>query len=128
MAFRAVGLKRTSCNNGSKWDLELHGAILLEAPLEVLKERIQGRVECPDCRWSGGEPELKSGACPECGGKAESRQDDSMENFLSRHEAYLQSALPVAEDRCQGLLCTCDATRPRDEVTAQLVSALDALQ
>ena len=113
----------------SKWDIELHGAILLEAPLDILKGRIQDRVECPDCRWSGGEPELVKALCPECGGKAESRQDDSMENFLSRHEAYTKSALPLVEDyRLQGVLCACDATQPRDEVTTQLVSALDDLQ
>ena len=108
--------------------LQLDAAILLEAPLEVLQDRIQGRVECPDCRWSGGEPELKDGACPTCGGAAESREDDTLENFLSRHRAYMASALPLADTyRQRGALFACDATRPRDEVTAHLLAELGAL-
>ena len=110
-------------------DLKIDSAILLEAPLELLKERIQGRVECPDCRWSGGVGELKDGRCPECGGPAEGRDDDTLENFLSRHEAYVRSALPVAEVyRQRGLLCACDATGSRDEVASQLLSKLSAVQ
>ena len=112
----------------SERELKLDAAILLEAPLEQLKGRIQGRVECPDCRWSGGVAELKDGACPECGGQAEAREDDTMDNFLSRHEAYIQSALPLADAyRTEGVLCACDATGPRDEVTTQLLAALRSL-
>ena len=51
-----------------------------------------------------------------------------MENFLSRHEAYVRSALPLAECyRQRSLLCTCDASGPRDEVTEKLLAALSAL-
>lgn len=107
---------------------KLDAAILLEAPLDVLKGRIQDRVECPDCRWSGGTEELSAGKCPECGAASESREDDTMENFLSRHEAYVRSALPLAECyRQRSLLCTCDASGPRDEVTEKLLAALSAL-
>ena len=104
---------------------QLDAAILLKAPLEVLQERIQGRVECPDCRWSGGVPELKGGMCPQCGGETEAREDDTLDNFLSRHKAYVDSALPLAETyRQRGVLLTCDATQPRDEVTTQVFAAL----
>ncbi len=109
--------------------LNLDAAVFLDAPLELLQERIKDRVECPDCRWSGGIAELQEGACPECGGPAEARDDDSMDNFLSRHQAYQDSALPLVEGyRRAGLLCACDATGPRDEVTAQLLSSLTAVQ
>ena len=120
---------RTQADFLEQWlaerELGLCAALLLEAPLELLKDRIQGRVECPDCRWSGGEAELKADACPECGGEAEGREDDTLDNFLSRHEAYVSSALPLAEGyRAQGVLCACDATGPRDEVTTQVLAAL----
>ena len=109
-------------------DLRLNAAILLEAPLEVIKQRIEGRVECPNCRWSGGINELKDNVCPCCGGPAETREDDILENFLNRHHAYLNSAMPlVSIYRKKGLLYACDATGARDGVTTQLLSALSAV-
>ena len=104
---------------------QLDAAICLEAPVERLEQRIAGRVECPSCRWSGGVGELRGAACPECGENAESREDDSLENFLSRHQAFLDSASPLVERyRQRGVLCACDATGPRDEVTDQLLAQL----
>lgn len=64
-------------------------------------------------------------ACPECGSAVAAREDDDPENFISRHQAYLASALPLVEHyRKRGLLCSCDATRSRDEVTADLLCRL----
>lgn len=103
----------------------LDAAIALEAPFEVLKERIHGRVECPECRWSGGKAELNHDLCPACAAKVEARADDTDENFLSRYNAYVQSAMPlVGYYRERGMLCACDATRCRDEVTADLLRRL----
>lgn len=103
----------------------LTAAIALQAPLALLKTRIGHRVECPACRWSGGLRELVDRACPECGSEVAARDDDDPENFISRHQAYLASALPLVEHyRQQGLLCSCDATRSRDEVTAELLGRL----
>ncbi len=107
---------------------KLDAAVFLKAPIEILKDRIEGRVECPGCRWSGGRAELTGGACPECGEMAETRGDDTLENFLSRHQAYENYAKPLVESYLQaGILCACDATRPRDEVTGQLLAALKSL-
>lgn len=100
----------------------LTAAIAFEAPFEVLKTRIWQRVECPDCRWSGGAQEAHANACPECGAVVEVRADDDLDNFTSRYEAYCQSALPLVDAyRQKKLLCSCDATRSRDEVTAELM-------
>jgi len=103
-------------------DRPLTAAIAFEAPFELLMTRIQQRVECPVCRWSGGAQEARSHACPECGAVVEVRADDDLENFTSRHEAYGHSALPLVDAyRQKKLLYPCDATRSRDEVTADLL-------
>ncbi len=107
----------------------LSAVVSLEAPFERLSERIHGRVECPGCRWSGGLGELAAaGLCPQCGGPVEPREDDSEANVTSRHRAFVHSAQPlVAHYRERGLLCSCDATLPRDEVTSQLMRQLSCL-
>lgn len=102
------------------------GAIYLEAPHEVLRARIFGRVECPACRWTGGAGETGiGGICPDCAVLTEVRADDSEENFESRYRAFVASALPLVEDyRQRGLLYSCDATLSRDEVTSSLTQQL----
>lgn len=103
-------------------DRPLTAAIAFEAPFDVLKTRISQRVECPDCRWSGGAQEARAHECPECGAVVNVRADDDLENFSSRYQAYCQSALPlVGAYRQKKLLYSCDATRSRDEVTAELM-------
>lgn len=106
----------------------LSGALALEAPCEVLEQRIAARVECPACRWSGGAEETDDHCCPECGQRTESREDDTLENFRSRHRAYFTSAKPLIESyRARGELCACEATGSRDEVTSKLLHQLKNL-
>jgi len=108
--------------------LPLSAVLSLEAPREVLEQRISGRMECPACRWSGGCGELRDGSCPGCGEKAEARQDDTIDNFRNRHQAYLSSALPLIEAYRGGTpLCACDAGGSRDEVTCSLLHQLAAV-
>ena len=107
-------------------DRKLDAAVLLEAPLAELLQRIQNRVECPQCRWSGQQRELAAGdLCPACAHPAERRADDSEANFRSRYAEFTTVALPVADYyRGAGILVACDATAPRDEVTARLLSLI----
>ncbi|MFT3989995.1 MAG: nucleoside monophosphate kinase [Luteolibacter sp.] len=109
--------------------LERHGqkldaAIVLEVPFEVLLARMQGRVECPSCRWTGQVSQLANGTdCPQCGTKAERRSDDEEENFRRRYAEYQNLTLPVIDFyRNQGNLLVCDANAPQDEVSRSLVN------
>ncbi len=106
--------------------LRMDSAISLEVPFEELLDRIQSRVECPECRWSGQRPQLKGGdKCPECGAAAGRRADDSERNFLSRHAEFVSLTQPVIERyRLLGVLSACDATPPQDEVAAKLLTLL----
>jgi adenylate kinase len=88
-----------------------------------LLRRVQGRVECPECRWTGQSGQLvDDGRCPVCGEPAGRRPDDDEANFRARHAAYETLALPVVgyyESR--GIVSRCDATAAPDEVAARLL-------
>lgn len=100
--------------------------ISLEAPFPELLARIQDRVECPDCRWTGQQAQLSHDSeCPVCKGPAGPRADDNEENFRSRHSEFMTLTQPVIEHyRGLNLLSPCDATAPLDEVTDWLLEVL----
>jgi len=108
----------------------LDGVIELQVPKQELVRRIERRVECPECRWSGQRGELNgAGRCPECGGLAGPRADDTLDNFLSRHEQFVRHTMPIieryaADDR----LFSCDATAPVDAVAERLLAISERLK
>ena len=106
----------------SSHDEGIEAAISLEVPKQELVARIQDRVECLECRWTGPRRALNgAGRCPECGGIANSRADDTLENFLSRYAEFETHTVPVIERyREAGRLAACDATAPVDEVSERL--------
>lgn len=107
-------------------DLALEAALLLEVPHDELISRIRNRVECPACRWTGQVDQLQAGdLCPVCSSPAAPRPDDSAENFAKRHQEFERLTKPVsARYQERGLLKTCDATAPQDEVAAKLLQLL----
>lgn len=109
--------------------LRIDAAISLEVPLPDLIARIEDRVECPECRWSGQRRQLKvAGNCPDCDAPAGRRADDCERNFLSRHAEFVNLTQPVIERyRHMGVLSACDATPAQDEVAAQLLTLLPVL-
>lgn len=103
--------------------------IVLEVPKRELMARIQSRVECPDCRWSGQQSDLvDQGRCPKCGGEAGPRKDDSMENFLARFDEFSLHTQPVIERYAlvDGF-SRCDATAPVDMVAAALLKTVQKI-
>lgn len=105
--------------------LALDAAILLEVADAVLLRRIRGRVECPECRWSGRMSELTADRCPECGGVAVPRADDTESNFRSRLAEYQRVTLPAVEYYTSGgLLHRCDATDSPEKVTGRLLELI----
>lgn len=103
--------------------MTLNAAVSLEVPFDVLLGRIGGRVECPDCRWSGqAEQTRKDHGCPVCGHSVSARPDDSVENFTERHAEFERLTRPVIDYyKERGLLFRCNATKPQDDVAANLL-------
>lgn len=75
-------------------------AVLLHAPLEVVVERVSGRLYCPVCgkvyheRWK---PPARRGYCDVCGTQLVRREDDSEEIVRHRYEEYMKTISPVVE-------------------------------
>lgn len=108
--------------------LKLDAAISLEAPFDELISRIRDRVECPECRWSGQIRQTGGDRrCPLCSSPVVPRPDDSEENFTKRYQEFLRLTRPVIDYyRDRNLLSPCDATAPRDEVSAKLLDRFNA--
>lgn len=107
----------------------LTAAVSLEVPYQELLTRIQERVECPECRWSGQRPQLLPGnLCPACQSPAGPRADDSEENFRSRHAEFVSQTQPVIDHYRQlDKLRASDATAPQDQVAAGILSHFSPL-
>jgi adenylate kinase len=104
--------------------LALTAAIALDVPLDELLRRIQERVECPACRWSGQVSQTTANQCPECGSVVSKRDDDEEENFLRRHQAYSTYTVPlIGYYDARNVLRHVDATASVDDV-ANLVTGL----
>ena len=108
----------------------LDAAIVLEVPLETLLVRLSNRLECPECRWSGRLEDLNgAGRCPECGGVAAPRADDTPSNFRSRLAEYEENTLPVVLRYEQaGVLHRFDATPAPDVVASRLLDLVQSLK
>ncbi|GAA5482377.1 adenylate kinase [Haloferula sargassicola] len=103
-------------------------AVALEVPQSELLGRIERRVECPQCRWSGQKSETDGGHCPKCGAVAGPRADDGRENFLRRFDEFALHALPVIERYARReKLIRCDATDDIGTVADRLARYIDSL-
>lgn len=100
----------------------LDRVVALDVPLDELLRRIHGRVECPECRWSGQTSQTGPGnTCPVCQSVVSRRDDDDEENFRSRYDAYMRHAFPlVPYYESRGLLAHQDATAAADDVALSI--------
>lgn len=107
----------------SERGVSIDRAVSLEVPFDELVARIQNRVECPECRWSGqGSQSVKQGRCPVCDTVLIPRPDDNEENFTNRYQEFVRLTLPVVMHYARlRRLTTVDATAPQDMVAARLL-------
>jgi adenylate kinase len=101
-------------------------AISLEVPFDELISRIQSRVECPQCRWSGQKSQaLPQQRCPSCKTLLVSRPDDNEVNFTNRYQEFVRLTHPLVGYYGQtGRLLAVDATGPQDDVAVNLLHLL----
>lgn len=106
----------------------IDAAVLFEAPVEVIIERVSGRLVCPKCgaiyhvKWR---PPKKPGICDVCGSQLVRREDDRPEVVRRRYEIYKQTFEPIIDYyRRKGILIEINAAREAEEVVADLERAL----
>jgi adenylate kinase len=88
---------------------------LFEAPLEVVVERVSGRLLCPKCgaiynvSWK---PPRRPGICDICGTQLIRRRDDEPKLVRERYQLYRQTLTPVIDYyRRKGILVEVNAAR-----------------
>ena len=101
---------------------------LFEAPLEVIVERVSGRLICPKCgaiyniSWR---PPRRPGICDVCGTPLIRRRDDEPELVRERYQLYRQTLTPVVEYyRRKGILVEINAARDASLVVSDIEHVL----
>ena len=142
-------LSRPDCRNGALLDgfprtpaqadalekmlKEFNGKVdvvpYIAVPSEVLVERLGGRWTC---RLNGHvfhekfNPPVKAGVCDFDGSELYQRDDDKPETVERRIKVYFEQTSPLIEYyRNQHLLAEIDGTMPIEEVTKQMLAAIE---
>lgn len=108
--------------------LPLPVIIFLNLDEQVALERLTHRRICSQCH---ARYQLKPGQpleqCPRCGGELVIRHDDNSEAIRQRLQWYHDDTLPVVEFfRTHGTVIDIDASPSVDEVTAEIVTKVEA--
>jgi adenylate kinase len=107
--------------------LEITAALLVDAPDDVIVERIGGRRQCPNGHVYHVvfEPPKREGICDRDGLPLSRREDDAPETVRERLRVYHELTEPVVDyyER-RGVLLRADGTRQPTEVTRELLGAL----
>lgn len=102
----------------------------LEANTEEVLRRLSARRVCANCGATYNlvtNPPKVPGRCDVCGGPLYQRDDDTEEAIRRRLEIYESETAPVIAWYAErGFLTRVDATGTPDEVTARVVSAVEA--
>lgn len=113
---------------GKKLDI----AINIEAPFDVLLERLVARRMCRVCGTSYHlefKPPKVDGVCDKDGGELYQRSDDNEEAATVRLETYTKETAPLIEFyREQGILANVDGIKAVDEVYTTIKSYLEEVK
>ncbi len=109
-----------------KYAIPLEFAVLMEAGLPVILQRLTGRRVCRNCGalyHIKNMPPHQEGICDRCGGELYQRPDDTEATITKRLEVYQEKTAPIIDYyRKQGKLKTIDA----EQETAALMKDLEA--
>ena len=104
----------------------------LDAPRNVLVERLTGRRTCRKCGANYhvvNIPPKKTGICDVCGGELYQRPDDREETILNRLEVYSRETEGlIALYERQGLMVRVDYAQPADKLASDIARALQSRQ
>jgi len=99
--------------------------LYLNAPKEVLVDRISGRRICSGCKTAFRVSEVPDGVCPGCGEELIIRKDDQAATAQKRIEVYNEQTAPLVDYyKNKGILTEFDAAHDIDTVQADIDKAL----
>lgn len=108
----------------------LDAVLVIDAPDELLVERITGRRSCPQCGRVYHSRHLlpaRPGRCDACGAELVQRADDAEAVVRERLDAYQRQTAPVIEYyRSRRPIIEADGSAGPDEVTKLVTEALTA--
>ena len=113
--------------------LEKHGknidrVIFMDAPEEMLLQRLSGRLICRGCGFGFHRhysPPREEGRCDRCGGELYQRDDDKEEVISQRLEVYGEQTKPLLEYyKALPAFRRLDATGEMEAVYADLIAAV----
>ena len=112
----------------SENDQQISSVPYINVPAEVLIERLTGRWTCPTCGYVYHEkynPPQKAGICDKDQSELYQRVDDKAETVQKRIDVYWEQTSPLIDYyRENGLLIEIDGTQAIDEVSSQLLRAV----
>ncbi len=75
-------------------------ALNIDAPIDLLVERMTGRISCKDCKTIYNikhMPPAVEGICDKCGGELIQRSDDQYDTAKKRIEVYFEQTRPLLD-------------------------------
>ena len=110
--------------------VKLDKVVYINAPDEVMLERLTARQTCPKCGATYNKmflPSKVEGICDGCGEKLTQRKDDTVEAGQKRIQTFHEQSEPlVGFYEKEGILFEVDGTMPIDEITKAIIAGLDA--
>lgn len=107
-------------------DMPLQRVFSLQAPDELIVNRLSGRMGCTKCGaiyHSINKPPTREGYCDVCNSPIVVRSDDQPETIRERLRVFRESTAPVVEYYATtNLLAVVDATRDAEEVYKNIVA------
>lgn len=129
--FILDGFPRTTVQAEKLDDMvKLDKAIYINAPDDVMLERITARETCPKCGASYNKislPSKKAGICDVCGEALTQRKDDTLEAGKARLATFHEQSEPLVEYyNKQGILFEVDGMLGVEEVSKAIIAELEA--
>ncbi len=113
----------------NEWDAKIDSVPYISVDADVLIERLSGRWSCPTCGFvyhTVYNPPKVAGICDFDGTALYQRVDDQSETVKHRIDVYMEQTSPLIEYyRKAGLLVEVDGTLSIEEVTSQLLKAIN---
>jgi len=106
----------------------LDGAVYINAPDDVMLERLTARETCPKCGATYNKlfvPSKIAGICDTCGEKLTQRKDDTLEAGKARLETFHNQSEPLVEYYMnKGILVEVNGTASVENITKAIIEGL----